>query len=160
LKYIPRIIKNVIGGADMKKILIVVIAAVLVIGMIGTGTVVLAKNDAGSNQTITAQDNLTKGQILRRLLLIQNEAKVDNLLAKAVSNGKINQDQSDKIKNFWVNNHARAAKFVKAVIAKRVLRVQNEANLKTFLDKQVASHRLTDTQETHIITFWEKNHQK
>ena len=144
----------------MKKILIVVIAAVLLVGVIGTGTVVLAKNDSGANQTITAQDNLTKGQILRRLLLIQNSAKVDDLLAQAVSNGKINQDQSDKIKTFWVNNHARAAKLVKAVIAKRVLRVQNEANLKTFLDKQVAASRLTDVQENQIITFWENHHNK
>jgi type IV pilus biogenesis protein CpaD/CtpE len=132
----------------------------LLAGVIGTGTVVLAKSESGASLSAVAAApaKLTGVQILRRLLLIQDEAKVDSLLAKAVADQKLTADQSAKVKTFWTNNHAKAAKFVKAVIARRILRVQNEANLKAGLDKAVASSKLTPTQEANALKFWETYH--
>lgn len=147
----------------MKKIIIIAVCLILLAGVIGTGTVVLAKSDSGASLSTTAAAapaKLTGVQILRRLLLIQDGTKVDSLLAQAVSNRKLTAAQSVKVKTFWTNNHAKAAQFVKAVIAKRVLAVQNEANLKAGLDKAVNSKKLTAAQKSQIITFWESHHQK
>lgn len=146
----------------MKKIIIIAVSLILLAGVIGTGTVVLAKSNSGASLSTAAAApaKLTGVQILRRLLLIQDGAKVDSLLAQAVAKGKLTADQSIKVKTFWTNNHAKAAKLVKAVIAKRILRVQNEANLKAGLDKQVAAGKLTDAQQAGIINFWESHHKK
>jgi hypothetical protein len=146
----------------MKKIIIIAISLILLAGIIGTGTVVLAKSDSGASLSTAAAApaKLTGVQILRRLLLIQDGAKVDTLLDQAVSNGKLTAAQSVKVKTFWTNNHAKAAQLVKAVIAKRVLAVQNEVNLKAGVDKAVNAKKLTTAQESQIITFWESHHKK
>ena len=140
----------------MRKIILIAVAIVLVAGVIGTGTVVLAQSNStpGVNNP-AGQSNLTIGQVLRRLVLIQNEAKVDSLLATSVSDGKLTKEQATKIKTFWLNNHAKAAKLVKRIIINRLLNVKDEAKLKTFLDTQVAANRITQTQENQMINLWE-----
>lgn len=146
----------------MKKIIIIAVCLILLAGIIGTGTVVLAKSDSGASLSTAAgaPAKLAGVQILRRLLLIQDGTKVDSLLAQAVSNRKLTAAQSVKVKTFWTDNHAKAAQLVKAVIAKRVLAVQNEVNLKAGLDKAVNAKKLTAAQESQLIAFWESHHKK
>ena len=140
----------------MRKIILIAVAILLLAGVIGTGTVVLAQsNSTPAINSQAGQANLTIGQVLRRLVLIQNEAKVDSLLATAVGDGKLSKEQAAKIKTFWLNNHAKAAKLVKRIIINRLLNVKDEAKLKTFLDNQVGTHRITQTQENQMINLWE-----
>jgi len=141
----------------MKKIILIAVAIVVLAGIIGTGTVVLAQsNSTPGINSAAGQANLTIGQVLRRLVLIQNEARVDSLLVTAVKDGKLTQEQSTKIKTFWTNNHAKAAKLVKRIIINRLLNVKDETKLTTFLDNQVAVKRITQTQEKQMINLWEK----
>jgi hypothetical protein len=43
-------------------------------------------------------------------------------------------------------------------VLRRLLKAQNENNVKTYLDKAVANNKITQTQETKIIQIWEILH--
>ncbi len=119
---------------------------------------VFASNSSGAAQ-ITAQgtQQITKGGILARLLLIQDEAKVDAIIAKALAAGKINADQAAKIKAFWTNHHQQ---FTKRVVAKRLLRANDITKVQAFLDGAVAAGKITPQQEQNILALWNKLHSK
>ncbi len=57
------------------------------------------------------------------------------MLPRPEAAGKITADQATAVDNFWTEYHAQ---FTKAVVLRRLLRAQNESNVKAFLDKAVA----------------------
>jgi hypothetical protein len=59
------------------------------------------------------------------------------------------------IENFWTKYHTE---FAKAVVLWRLLRAQNENNVKAFLDRAVANGKITGQKETNIINLWEALH--
>src|SRR5512136_559585 len=63
-----------------------------------------------------------KPRVLIRLLLIQDETKVDALIAKAKDAGKITDAQATKIKEFWTEHHKQ---FAKNVILTRIIWAQD-----------------------------------
>ena len=143
----------------MKKFIWIAVTIAVIIGVLAGGTVVLAQTDTGVPSTSTAvQHAAGKFQTLIKLLLVQNEAKVDNLLAQAVANGKLTQPRADKLKTFWENNHARAAKLGKVVIGKRIMAIQDGTKLNDFLNQKVAAGKITQDQANKIMTFWQNNH--
>ena len=76
-----------------------------------------------------------KAGALLCLLLVQDQTKVFAYVAQAEAAGKITADQATAVDNFWTEYHAQ---FTKAVVLRRLLRAQNESNVKAFLDKAVA----------------------
>jgi hypothetical protein len=96
-----------------------------------------------------------KAQALVRLLLVQDEAKADAFIAKALDAGKITADQAVEIKDFWTAHHE---KFAWNFALRRLLRAQDENNVKTYLAKVVANGKITQDQANKVIQIWEVLH--
>jgi predicted butyrate kinase (DUF1464 family) len=139
----------------MKKKTIMIICGVLLAAVLAFGVVPVAADAVNANQTTPAAQQVHKGQILLRLLAIQDEAKVDALLATAVSSNKITADQSAKIKAFWTAHHAQ---FIKARIVGRLMKVKDGAKLDAFLANAVSSGKITQAQSDQIQALWTELH--
>jgi hypothetical protein len=94
---------------------------------------------------------------LGKLLLIQDETKVDSLLAAAVSNGRLTAEQSAKIKAFWTERHGP---FTKKVVLRGLMRIPDEARLQEVLNQAMTNGKITQDQANQIIAAWEKIHIK
>jgi len=142
----------------MKK-LIVIISLVLAVGVFaGVAVPIFAADPAGSVQTTNQNLNRPgRAFLLAKLLLVQDQAKVDQLLATAVANNKLTADQAAKIETFWTNHHA---KFTKRAVLGTLLRIQDEGQLTAKLNQAVANGKITQDQENKIIAAWEKIHNK
>ena len=142
----------------MKK-LIVIISLVLAVGIFaGVAVPIFAADPAGSVQTTNQNLNRPgRAFLLAKLLLVQDQAKVDQLLATAVANNKLTADQAAKIETFWTNHHA---KFTKRAVLGTLLRIQDEGQLTAKLNQAVANGKITQDQENKILAAWEKIHNK
>ena len=137
-----------------KKVLIIVMAALAVIAAIVFVVPVFAASASPTPDAAQITPANKPGAIVR-LLLVQDEAKVDAYIAKAVEAGKITTDQAVKIKDFWTAHHKQ---FAWNFVLRRLLRAQNENNVKTYLDKAVANGKLTQVQADKVIAIWEILH--
>ena len=137
-----------------KKILIITLGVIAIIATLVIAVPVLA--DSNTSPTPPAQITTTnKPGAIVRLLLVQDESKVDAYIATAVADGKITSYQAVKIKDFWTAHHAQ---FAKNVVLRRLLKAQNESNVKAFLDKAAANGKITQDQENKVIGIWEVLH--
>jgi len=137
-----------------KKIIIITLAVITIIATLAIAVPVFA--DSSTSPTPPAQITTTnKPGAIVRLLLVQDESKVDAYIATAVADGKITSDQAVKIKDFWTAHHEQ---FAKNAVLKRLLKAQNESNVKAFLDKAVANGKITQDQENKVISIWEVLH--
>jgi uncharacterized glyoxalase superfamily protein PhnB len=107
-----------------------------------------ADDGSGSLQQPAQITQGNKARVLIRLLLVQDEAKVDAFIAKAVDADKLTTEQAVKVKEFWT---ARHAKFIKNVILVRLLKAQDESKVQAFLDKAVAAGKIQQAQADKII---------
>jgi hypothetical protein len=98
-----------------------------------------------------------KAPVLLRLLLVQDEAKVDALIANAENAGKITSEQAAKIKEFWTNNHSQ---FTKNVILRRLLQAKDATKVQAFLDKAEAAGKINADQAGKVMTLWNELHSK
>ena len=98
-----------------------------------------------------------KMKVLCRLLLIQDEAKVDALIATAKGAHKINEEQATKIKGFWTDHHQQ---FTKKVVLTRLLWAKDGTKVQTFLNDAVAANKIKQEQADKIMTLWNKLHTK
>jgi uncharacterized glyoxalase superfamily protein PhnB len=91
----------------MKRKFALIGSMVLAIVVLATVAIpVFAADDARVTPPVTQGDQLfNRTRILARILLIQDEAKVDALIAKAQDAGKITEEQAIKVKEFWTNHH-------------------------------------------------------
>ena len=140
----------------MKKKTMIIVCGVLLAAVLAFSVIPVAAAN-GSNQTAPAAQQIHKRQILVRLLSIQDEAKVDALLAQAVADKKITADQSTNIKDFWTAHHSQ---FLKNRIVDRLLKVQDQAKLQAALDKAVAAGKITADQAKKIMDLWTTLHTK
>jgi hypothetical protein len=131
-------------------ILALVVMAVWAIPVFAEG----ASNPAQSGQNT---QQLPKLRMLARLLLIQDEAKVNALIAKAKDASKITAEQATKIKEFWTNHHQQ---FAKRAVLSRLLRANDGAKVQAFLDRAVAAGKIQKEQAGKIMTLWNKLHNK
>jgi hypothetical protein len=119
---------------------------------------VLAADDSGVAQPARQINQVgAKVKIMVRLLLVQDETKVDTYIAKALDNGKITREQASSIKTFWTNHHKQ---FTQKVVLRRLLRTQDGAKVQAFLDKNVANGKVTKEQADKIMSAWNKLHKK
>jgi hypothetical protein len=142
------------------KVIIVTVGFILAAALL-FGVIPVAASDLTAGTPATAVPTATQvgnGHLWVRVLAVKDQATLDALISKAETNGKITAAQATKIENFWTEYHAKFEKVVKARILQRLLSVKNEANLKTFLDKQVAAGKITATQESTILSMWESVH--
>ena len=137
-----------------KKVLIIVLAALAVITTLVFAVPAFAES-ASPTVDATQITPANKPGAIVRLLLVQDEAKVDAYIAQAVQAGKITADQAVKIKDFWTAHHKQ---FAWNFVLRRLLRAQNENNVKTYLDKAVANGKLTQVQADKVIAIWEILH--
>ena len=98
-----------------------------------------------------------KMRILGRLLLIQDEAKIDALITKAVEADKLTDEQAVKVKDFWTNHHQQ---FGKKVFLTRLIWVEDGAKVQAFLDKAVTAGKINSEQAGNVMTLWNKLHTK
>jgi hypothetical protein len=137
-----------------KKILIIVVTAVILIAIVAMGVPVFASDAAGAANPASITQ-VSKAKVLARLLLVKDEAKVDAFIAKAVANNKLTQEQAVKLKAFWTEHHAQ---FLKNQVLIRVLGAKDEAKVKAFLDKAVQSGKIKQDKADRIVQAWEILH--
>ena len=141
----------------MKKKTIIIVCGVLLAAVLAFGVIPVAAAAVNANQTTPAAQQAHKEQMLKRLLAIQDEAKVDALLAQAVADKKITADQSAKIKDFWTAHHAQ---FIKTRIVERLLKVKDGTKLDAFLANAVSAGKITTDQADQIKALWTELHTK
>ena len=142
------------SNMSKKKIFVVVLVALALIAtlVIAVPTVAASASPPANPTQLTPAN---KAGALVRLLLIQDETKIDTYIANAVSAGKITADQAVKIKNFWTAHHKQ---FIWNFILRRLLTARDENNVKTFLDKAVTNGKMTQDKENKILQIWEILH--
>jgi len=140
-----------------KKIMIIAVSALTLIALLVIAVPVMAADNTAPT-TPTQITKTNKANVLVRLLLVQDEAKVDAFIAKAVDAGKITPDQAVKVKAFWTANHEKAATYAKRLILKRLLNAKDEAKVKAYLDKAVAAGKIQQAQEDKVLQLWETLH--
>lgn len=144
----------------MKRKIAIVCGIVLVLAVITAvwAVPVFAADPSGS--TPPASQGTQQGNRIRavvRLLLVQDEAKVDSLIAQAKDAGKITDEQAVKIKQFWTDHHKQ---FTRKVIITRLLWANDGTKVQAFLDKGVASGKITSAQAEKLMTLWTSLHTK
>ena len=141
----------------MKRKIALIASVVLAIVVLAIGAVPVFADD-GSGATPPAAQGAQgwhKMKVLGRLLLIQDEAKVDALIAKA--GDKLTPELAGKIKTFWTDHHQQ---FTKKVVLTRLLWVKDGAKVQAFLDKAVTAGKINSEQAGNIMTLWNKLHTK
>lgn len=143
----------------MKKKIALIASVVLAIVVLAIWAVPVVAADGSGATPLAAQgaQGWHKMKVISRLLLIQDEARVDALIAKAVEADKLTKDQALKVKGFWTDHHQQ---FTKKVVLNRLLWAKDGAKVQAFLDKAVTVGKINSEQAGKIITLWKKLHTK
>jgi polyhydroxyalkanoate synthesis regulator phasin len=133
----------------MKKYFIT-LGIVLALGALVLGAVPAMASGNNSADTTSAEYNAGRHPI-RRFLGIQDESRVDELLTRAVENGRLTEEQSAKIKEAWVEHHEEAGK-INAL--GRLLIVRDESRVDQLLQRAVDNGKITAEQSAKIKQAW------
>jgi hypothetical protein len=136
---------------------IAIIGAILLVLVVAAVWAVPAFAADPPGSTTQSNPQINKVRILARLLLIQDEAKVDAIIAKAQNAGRINEEQALKIKEFWTNRHQQ---FFRKVVITRLLWAKDGTKVQAFLDKAVAADKITEDQAEKFMELWTSLHTK
>lgn len=140
----------------MKKKTLIVIISMLLLVIIGVWAVpVFADEASNPPPTTQAVREAPRMRLLARLLLIQDETKIDAIIAKAEEAGKLNDEQAIKLKGFWTDHHEQ---FAKKALLTRLIWANDGAKVQAAVDKAVAAGKITQTQADNIMTLWTKLH--
>jgi hypothetical protein len=141
----------------MKRRIAILGGILLVLVVLAAWTVpAFAADPSGATQpSAQSTQQGSKLRVMVRLLMVQDEAKVDAFIAKAKDAGKITAEQATKIKGFWTNHHEQ---FAKRAIVVRLLLAKDGAKVQAFLDTGVAAGKITAEQADKIVTLWNKLH--
>ncbi len=138
----------------MKKIIIVASSLLILAALTLSAVPALAAGGSDTPCPPTAEQ-VGKGRLARRFLGIQDEAKVDELLARALEAGRITPEQAERIKTAWENNHERVGR---RMVLGGLMGVQDEAKVDDILAQAVANGKITDDQAARIKQAWENRH--
>jgi len=133
------------------KRIVIMVAALLTLMVLVLSTVPVLAAERDGTQSAQRAPQADKVKVLLRLLLVQDEAKVDAFLAQGVSAGKLTTEQEAKIKDFWTKHHTQ---FAKNVILKRLLSAKDGAKVQAFLDKAVQAGKIKQEQADKILKIW------
>ena len=139
----------------MSKKTLAIICGVVLLVILALGAIPVSAATASGNQVTPATQQLARCQLLKRMLSIQDKAKIDALIARGVASGKISAEQGVKIKDFWAAHHTH---FARLKILQRIIGTQDEAKLDTALDRLVSAGKITQEQAAKIETLWEQIH--
>ena len=135
---------------------IVIIVGILVLAAQAVWIIpAFAAGSTGSTQPTQTAQMVNKTKILVRLMVVQDESKIDAFLAKAVSAGKLTADQSAKVKQLWVEHHAQ---FAPGSILVRLLKAKDGTRVDAFLDKAVTAGKIKQAQADKIEALWQQLH--
>ena len=140
----------------MKKKFIVI--GVLLLALMILGVWAVPTFAAGASTTDQSTQNNPQAKrigILVRLLMVQDEKKVDAFLARAEAAGKITQDQKTRIKEIWTSHHEQ---FKRGSALLRLLRVKDGDIVQTFLTNAVGNQKITQKQADNVLKLWQKLH--
>jgi len=138
-----------------KKIIITAVSSLILVSMLlWTIPVFAADSEIPSTQDLPRIGHV---RVLPRLMLIQDEAKVDALLERLQSAGKLTEEQAGKIKNIWTQRHAQTVRHP-ILKLRRLLTAENEARVQQFLDKAVQTGKITQERADRLIQIWERLH--
>jgi polyhydroxyalkanoate synthesis regulator phasin len=139
----------------MRKKIAIIGAVVLAVAVILVWAVpALAENSSAAQVGQTSQQTY-RTRVLIRLLLVQDEAKVDTLIATAVDSGKIDEEQGARIKEFWTAHHEQ---FARKVVLTRIIWAQDGSKVQAFLDKAVAAGKIQPEQASKLMALWNYLH--
>lgn len=139
----------------MKRKLLLIVSIFLTMVVLGMWAVpALAADGVGLPQA-TQNTTANRPRVMARLLLVQDEAKVDAFIARAEAAGKLTAAQAVKVKDFWTTHHEKVAKNVTLA---RLLKSPDESKVKAFLDKGVAAGKISQERADRIIQMWEFRH--
>jgi hypothetical protein len=142
----------------MKKKFIVMGVLLLALIILGVWAIPAFAADASNPDQST--QNTPQGKkigILVRLLMVQDENKVDAFLAKAEQAGKITTDQVITIKQIWTKHHEQ---FKRGSVLVRLLRVKDGNKVQALLEKAVGNQKISQPQADKILKLWQKLHGK
>ena len=137
-----------------------IVIGVLLLALIILGVWAVPAFAAGASNPDQSTQNTPQGKkigILVRLLMVQDENKVDAFLAKAEQAGKISADQVTTIKQIWTNHHEQ---FKRGSVLIRLLQVKDGDKVQAFLEKAVGNHKITQQQADNVLKLWQKLHIK
>jgi len=138
----------------MKKKLLIFVVLILSLGMLGIYVVPPSGDDAFNSGRSPQGKRREK---LVRLLMVQDESKVDAFLAKAKGDGKITDQQAANIKNIWTNHHGQ---FAQGSPIMRLLQTQDVTKVQAALDKAVGANKITQQQAERPMDLWQKLHHR
>ena len=133
------------------KRIVIMFASLLTLLMLVLSAFPVLAAEPGGTQSVQTAPQATKAKVLLRLLLVQDETKVNALLAQALSSGKLTSDQVTKMKDFWTQHHEQ---FAKNVILRRLLSAKDGAKVQAFLDKAVQAGKIKQEQADKILKIW------
>ena len=137
-----------------------VILAVLLLTLVILGVWAVPALAADASGAARSKQNTAQGQkigILVRLMLVQDESKVDAFLAKAEDAGKITAVQVTTIKQLWTDHHTQ---FKKGSVLIRLLQAKDVTKVQTVLDKAVGAKKITQQQADKVLALWNNLHAK
>jgi hypothetical protein len=142
----------------MKKKFIVLGVLLLALVILGVWAVpAFAASAPASDPSTQTNTQAKKIGILVRLMTIQDEAKVDALIAKAEAAGKITAEQAVTIKQAWTDHHTQ---FKPGSALVRVLQMKDVTKVQALLDKAVSNHKITQDQADKVLALWNNLHNK
>ena len=100
---------------------------------------------------------MNKARVMVRLLMVQDESKVDALLKRAVDAKRLDEAQARKIKGLWMDHHSQFAAGKPLV---RLLLIPNGARVQTLLGKAVDADKLEQPQADRIWHLWQAVHRR
>jgi hypothetical protein len=136
----------------MKKNLLIFSMMLLSFGMPGFWAV--PSFPEGAADSGQSPEGKKRGKLVR-LLMVQDESKVDAFLAKAKAEGKITVQQTANIKNIWANHHAQ---FAQGAPLARLLQAQDIVKVQSYLNKAVNNNKITQQQADRAMDLWQKMH--
>ena len=137
-----------------------IVFGVLLLALIILGVWAVPTFAEGASTPDQSTQNTQQGKkigILVRLLMVQDESKVDAFLAKAEAAGKITADQVTTIKQIWTNHHEQ---FKRGSALIRLLQVKDGDKVQAALDKAVGKQKITQQQADNVLKLWQKLHNK
>ena len=142
----------------MKKKFIVIGVLLLALIILGVWAVpAFAAGASTPDQSTQNTQQINKARILLRLLVVQDESKVDAFLARAEKAGKITPAQHVRIKEIWTNHHEQ---FKRGSTLIRLLQVKDGDKVQAFLKTAVSNQKISQQQADNIWKLWQKLHNR
>ena len=141
----------------MKRKIVLVTCIIAVITALGFGAIAVSTADLNAANPDRVADQIHKGQILRVLVGIKDQAKLESVLTQLEANGKITTEQASRITNLWIKYHDQVRK---GIALKRLLRIGDEAKLELIIGQGVSTGKITSDQAAKIKALWQELHLK